>query len=131
MSIVYATATKTARLTSVVTAIGASGKLKLFASDGTTLLATFTLAATAGVVSGAGPVILTLSDANGATAGVLNTTASAAGTAAKASITTSADADVITNVMTVGTSGTDIVLDNNVFTLGQAITITSGVLTHA
>ncbi|WP_143218370.1 hypothetical protein [Acidovorax sp. T1m] len=46
--------------------------------------------------------VLTLSDANGATAGILNTTASAAGTAAKASITTSADVDVVTG-LTVGT----------------------------
>lgn len=128
MTITYAAATKTARMTAVVTAIGTSGKLKLWAADGTTLLATFTLAATAGTVSGS---VLTLSDANGATAGILNTTASAAGTAAKASITTSADADVLTNTLTVGTSGTDIVLDNNVFTSGQAVTITGGTLTHA
>ena len=131
MSLVYATATKTARLQAVVTAIGTSGKLKLWAADGTTLLATFALATTAGVVSGSGPVILTFNDANGATVGILNTTASAAGTAAKASITTSADADVITNVMTVGTSGTDVILDNTTFTLNQAITINSAVITHA
>lgn len=127
MSIVYAAATKTARMNAIVTAIGASGKLKLW-SAADALLATFTLAATAGTVSGS---VLTLSDANGATAGVLNTTAGAAGTATKASITTSADVDVVTNALTVGTSGTDIVLDNNVFTSGQAITITSGTLTHA
>ena len=128
MSIVYAAAIKTTRMTDIVTAIGASGKLKLWAADGTTLLATFTLAATAGTVSGS---VLTFSDANGATAGILNTTASAAGTATKASITTSADVDVGTNALTVGTTGTDIVLDNNVFTLSQAITINSGTLTHA
>ena len=129
MSVTYPNATKVARMNAVVTAIGASGKLKLFAADGTTLLATFTLAATAGTVAGAG--VLTLSDANGATAGILNTTASAAGTAAKASITTSADVDVISNTLTVGTSGTDIILDNNVLTNGQAITINSATITHA
>ena len=128
MSITYAAATKTARMNAVVTAIGASGKLKLFAADGTTLLATFTLAATAGTVSGS---VLTFSDQNGATTGILNTTASAAGTAAKASITTSADVDVLTNTLTVGTTGTDLILDNNVLTLGQAITILTGTLTHA
>jgi len=37
----------------------------------------------------------------------------------------------VTNALTVGTTGTDIVLDNNVFTLSQAITINSGTLTHA
>ena len=127
MSLVYVAATKTARMNAVVTAIGASGKLKLF-SAADALLATFTLAATAGTVSGS---VLTLSDANGATAGILNTTASAAGTATKASITTSADVDVVTNALTVGTSGTDLILDNNVLTINQAITINSGTLTHA
>lgn len=129
MSVVYTTAVKVSRMNAVVAAIGASGKLKLFAADGVTLLATFVLAATAGTVGGAG--VLTLSDANGATAGVLNTTASAAGTAAKASITTSADVDVLTNALTVGTSAADIILDNVVFALGQAITINSGTITHA
>lgn len=127
MSVVYASATKDARMTAVVTAIGASGKLKLFAADGTTLLATFTLAATAGTVSGN---VLTLSDQNGGTAGILNTTASAGGTATRASITTSADVVVVTNVLTVGLSASDIILDNNVFTNGQAITINSGTITH-
>lgn len=128
MSVTYTSAVKVARMTAVVTAIGASGKLKLW-SAADALLATFTLAATAGTVAGAG--VLTLSDANGATAGILNTTASAAGTATKASITTSADVDILTNTLTVGTTGTDLVLDNNVFTSGQAITISSAVLTHA
>lgn len=126
MSVIYSTATKTARMNAVITTIGASGKLKLFtAAD--VLLATFTLAATAGTATGA---VLTLSDANGATAGILNTTASASGTAAKASVTTSADADVITG-LTVGTSGADLILDNNVLASGQAITINSATFTHA
>lgn len=126
MSVIYSAATKTARMNAVITTIGASGKLKLFtAAD--VLLATFTLAATAGTATGA---VLTLSDANGATAGILNTTASAAGTAAKASVTTSADVDVITG-LTVGTSGTDLILDNNVLASGQAITINSATFTHA
>ena len=129
MSVTYPNATKVARMTAVVTALGAAGKLKLLAADGTTVLATFTLAATAGTVGGAG--VLTMSDANGGTAGILNTTASAAGTATKAQLTTSADVDVISNTLTVGLSATDVILDNNVFTLGQAITINSAVFTHA
>lgn len=127
MSVVYAAATKTARMNSVVSAIGASGFIKFYTSNGGTLLATFALAAIAGTVSGS---VLTFSDANGATAGILNTTAAAAGAATYARITTSADADVVTG-LTVGTSGTDFILDNNVFTSGQAITINSATLTHA
>ena len=128
MSLTYPLATKVARMTAVVTAIGTSGKLKLYASDGTTLLATFTLASPAGTAAGAG--VLTLADQNGATAGILNTTASAAGTAALASITTSADVVVVNPTLTVGTSGTDIILDNCALVSGQAITINTGTLTH-
>lgn len=126
MAVTYSASAKTARMNAVVATIGSSGKLKLWTS-GDVLLATFTLAATAGTVSGS---VLTFSDANGATAGILNTTASGAGTAAKASITTSADVDVITG-LTVGTSGADLILDNTSLTVSQAITINSATITHA
>ena len=126
MAVTYSASAKTARMNAVVTTIGSSGKLKLWTS-GDVLLATFTLAATAGTVSGS---VLTFSDANGATAGILNTTASGAGTAAKASITTSADVDVITG-LTVGTAGADLILDNTNLTVSQAITISSATITHA
>lgn len=127
MAVTYSAATKTARMNAVVTTIGTSGKLKLYTTSGGTLLATFTLASTAGTVSGS---VLTLSDANGATAGILNTTAATGGTATYAEVTTSADVVVISG-LTVGTTGTDIVLDNNVLTASQAITINSGTFTHA
>lgn len=127
MAIIYAAATKTGRMNAVVTAIGVSGFIKFYTSNGGTLLATFALAATAGVVSGN---VLTFSDANGATAGILNTTAAAAGTATYARVTTSADADVVTG-LTVGTSGTDFIVDNNVLAVSQAITINGGTFTHA
>ncbi len=127
MPVTYPNATKVARMNAVVTALGTAGRLKLF-TTGDVLLATFTLANPAGTVGGAG--VLTLSDANGGTAGILNTTASAGGTATKATLTTSADVDVITG-LTVGTSAADLILDNNVLTLSQAITINSAVITHA
>lgn len=127
MSVVYANATKTGRMNAVVTAIGASGLIKFYTSNGGTLLATFALAATAGTVTNS---VLTSSDANGATPGILNTTAAAGGTATYARITTSADADVVTG-LTVGTSGTDFILDNNMLTATQAITINSATITHA
>lgn len=126
MPVIYSTAAKTARMTAVVTTIGASGKLKLLSATDD-LLATFTLAVTAGTVSGA---VLTLSDANGGADGILSTTASTAGTAVKAAITTSADAEVITG-LTVGTSAADLILDNNILALGQAVTINSATITHA
>lgn len=126
MSVIYTAAVKNARLTAVVTAIGASGKLKLFTA-GDVLLATFALAATAGTASAG---ILTFSDANGGTAGILNTTAVAAGTATKASITTSADVDIVTG-LTVGTTGTDMIMDNNVLAVSQAVTVNSATIAHA
>ncbi len=127
MAVTYTNAVKAARMNAVVTAIGASGLVKLFtAADA--LLATFTLAATAGTVAGAG--VLTLSDANGATPGIMSTTASAAGTAAKCSIQTSGGTDIITG-LTVGTSGTDVIIDNPVLASGQAVQINTGTITHA
>ena len=78
MSVTYSTATKTARMNAVVTQIGTSGKIK-FRTAADVLLATFTLAATAGTVSGD---TLTFSDANGGTAGILNTTSGRAHPAA-------------------------------------------------
>lgn len=101
MSATYRASLKTTRMTAVVTDIGTSGKMKVFtAAD--VLIATFTLAATAGTVSGS---VLTFSDANGATAGILNTTASASGKIMKATFTTSADVDVITG-LTLGLNST-------------------------
>ena len=126
MSVIYTTTTKTARMNSVVTTIGSSGKLKLFTS-GDVLLATFTLASTAGNVTSG---ILTFNDSNGATAGILSTTAVTDGVAAKASVTTSDDTDVITG-LTVGTSVSDLILDNTNLTVGQNITINSAIITHA
>jgi len=127
MSVIYAASTKTGRMNAVVTDIGASGLMKWYTSNGGTLLATFALAATAGTVSGP---VLTFSDANGAAAGILNTTAAAAGTATYAEVTTSAGVAKVTG-LTVGTSGADFIVDNNVLTLGQAVTINSATLTHA
>lgn len=126
MSIVYSTATKTARMNAVVSAIGNGGKLKILTSADA-VLATFALAATAGTVS---DDLLTFSDANGGTAGILNTTASGSGTAAKAIITTSGDVTVISG-LTVGTSGTDMIVDNTNVATGQSITINSATIQHA
>lgn len=126
MSVVYSTAAKTARMNAVVSTIGSSGKLKL-RSAADVLLATFTLAATAGTVSGD---TLTFSDANGATAGILNTTGAAAGVATKAEITTSADVVVI-NGLTVGIGSGDLQVDNNNIAIGQSVTINSASIQHA
>ena len=119
--------TKVGRMNAVVTDIGSGGKVKFY-SAADVLLATCTLGATAGTVGGAG--VLTFSDANGATAGILNTTAVAAGTITKAKITNSSDV-VIVDGLTVATSGADWTIDNPSVAIGQGLTINSATLNHA
>lgn len=126
MAVTYSTAVKTARMEAVVAAIGTSGKL-VFMTSADAVVCTFTLAATAGTVTAG---VLTFSDANGGTAGILNTTGSADGVVAKAKITTSADVDVITG-FTVGTSSADFIIDNTNVAVGQSVTVTSASITHA
>lgn len=125
MAVTYSTATKAARMTAVVGQIDAgagAGKLKIYTSGGSTLLATFTLADPCGSVSGA---VLTFDfDPD------LSTTAVADGTAAVATITDDADTVVISG-LTVGTSGTDIVLDSVAITNGQTVELATGTITHA
>lgn len=122
MAVIYAAAVRTARLQAVVDAIdaGTAGKLKFYtAADA--LLATLTLADPCGTVSGD---VLTFDADPDITAA-----ASGTGTVAKATITTSADA-VIVSGLTVGTSGTDIIVDSTSITSGQTVSFNTGTITH-
>lgn len=121
MAVNYTNAVKDARLGAVVTQIGASGKLEIGTAGMASVLATFTLDATAGVASGG---VLTLSGMP------KNATASATGTAAAARIRTSGNTDIVTG-LTVGTSATDIVIDNTSINSGQTVTLSSATITHA
>lgn len=125
MGVIYAAALRTARMEEVVAAIDAgagAGKLKIGTAGMGTVLATLTLADPCGVVSGD---VLTFDfDPD-----ISDTSADNTGTAAAATITDSAD-NVIVSGLTVGTSGTNIVLDSVSITAGQTVTITSGTLTH-
>lgn len=124
MAVTYSTAAKNARLTAVVGLIdagAAAGKLKI--RDGSnTVLATFTLADPCGSVSSG---VLTLDfDPD------ISATAGATGTAANAIITDDADTTVISG-LTVGTTGTDVILTSTSITSGQTVTIATGTITHA
>ena len=121
MPVTYSAAAKTARMNAIVTAIGASGKLEIGTAGMGTILATITLDATAGSVSGS---VLTLSGFP------KNVAASAAGIAAAARIRTAANGDIVTG-LTVGTSGSDINLDNTNIASGQTVNITGVTITHA
>lgn len=125
MPVNYSTAAKAARLTAVLNLIdaGASpGKLKIRNSSNT-VLATLTLADPCGSVT---DNVFTLDfDPD-----ISDTSADASGTAHNAIITDSADTTVVSG-LTVGTSGTDVILDSTSITAGQTVTITSGTITHA
>ena len=125
MAVTYSSAAKAARMTAVrdlIDAGAAAGKLKIYTSGLGTLLVTFTLADPSGSVSGS---VLTLDfDPD------ISATAAATGTAAAATITDSDDTVIISG-LTVGTSGTDIVLDSASITSGQTVTLATGTITHA
>jgi len=124
MAVTYAATTKTARMQAVldkVDAGSAAGKLEIGTSGMGTVLATITLADPSFTLSGS---VLTL-----ASVPRTDSSADASGTAAEARIRDSDNNNVITG-LTVGTSGTDIVLDSTSITAGQTVTITSGTITH-
>lgn len=125
MPVNYSTAAKNARLNAVVAQIDAgagAGKLKIRDSSNV-VLATLTLADPCGTVSAG---VLTFDfDPD-----ISDISADASGTAANAIITDDADTTVISG-LTVGTSGTNVVLDSVSITAGQTVTITAGTITHA
>lgn len=123
MAVNYTVAVKNARLTAVVTSIGATGVLEIGTTGMALILATIPLAATAGTASAG---VLTFSGFPSS-----DTSADNSGTAAAARIrTASAGTDIVTG-LTVGTSGSDINLDSVAITAGQTVTINSAAITHA
>lgn len=120
MAVTYATAVKTARMTATRDHF-ADGTLEIGTSGMSSVLATFGLSASGGSISGA---VWTLAFDNGTVA------ASAGGTAAAARIKNSGGTANITG-LTVGTSGSDINLDNTNIANGQNVTLSSATITHA
>jgi hypothetical protein len=135
MAVVYLAALRTARMNLVLNELGtasaptipttgtAAGSLVIGTSalsGGTGVLATIPLPTTPASVSGD---VLTL-------LGVpLSAAASGSGTAAKAELRDNAG-NVIVGGLTVGTSGTDIIISNTTITAGQTVEVTSGTITH-
>lgn len=126
MAVTYSTATKTARLNAVIGQIDAGagpGTLEIGTTGMASVLAILTLADPSGTVSGD---VLTFDfDPD-----ITDSSADASGTAAAARIKDSSGTVVISG-LTVGTSGTDIVLDSVSITAGQSVTLTTGTITHA
>jgi len=134
MAVTYATAVKTNRLQNIIDAAssklyvvgsgaGATGKLVIGTSalsGATGILATIALQNPVATVAGA---VLTL-------AGVpLSVAAAAAGTAALAEIRNNTDV-VIVSGLTVGTTGTDIIISSTTISAGQTVQVTAGTITH-
>lgn len=124
MAITYSTTVKNNRLTQVLNAIdggAGNGILKIGTTGMATTLVSVTLAKPSATVSAG---VLTFSGLP------KSGTASATGTAAAAQITDSTGALVVDG-LTVGTSGTDIIIDNTSITTGQTVNFNAtSTITH-
>ena len=123
MAVVYTVAVKNARLSAVVTQIGTTGVLEIGTTGMATILATINLGNPAGTVTSG---VLTFSGFPRS-----DTSADNSGTAAAARIRTASGGTDIVTGLTVGLSGTDIILDSVDITAGQTVTINSASITHA
>lgn len=126
MAVTYTTAVKNARLDAVAAQVDsgpAAGVLQIGTTGMATVLAEITLNDPCAAAASGG--VLTFSGFPKS-----DTSANASGTAAAARIRTSAGTDVITG-LTVGTSASDIILDNTNIATGQTVTINSATITHA
>ena len=128
MPITYSTTTKSARMVATrdqMDAGGAAGKLEIGTTGMAQILATVTLGypgTSTGTVSGA---VLSLAGFP------KEVNASSTGIAAEARIRTSANVDVMTG-LTVGTSGTDVIIDNTSLATGQIVRVlATPTFTHA
>ena len=123
MPVNYVTAVKNTRMTAVLNAIDAgagAGKINIYTAGYAALLVSIALADPSGTVN-AGALTLAGMPKSG--------TGAAAGNAAIARILDSDDT-VVAEGLTVGTSGTDIVIDNVNIAVGQNVNITAGIITH-
>jgi hypothetical protein len=138
MAVNYSTTLKTNRMQLVAdliaskTVVGSSGAgsagslvIGTSALSGATgVLATIALQNPPGTVSGAGPVLLTLSGVP------LTANASAGGTAALAELRNNAGTAIVSG-LTVGTSASDVIVTTVTIVNTQPVTVTSGTITHS
>lgn len=120
MAITLNTTLRNARATAIVTEAGATAKLSVYTAAYGTLLYTSTCAATLGTVSSG---VLTFNAVGNATAG-------ATGTAAIARLFKTDGTTMVIEGLTVGTSGTNIVITNTSIASGDVITTSSATITE-
>ena len=123
MAVTYSNTVKDNRMTQVLNAIdgGGAGYIEICSDAYASVLATITLSDPCGSVS-AGVLTLTMPKSD--------TNADNTGTAAIARIKDSTGTICVSG-LTVGTSGTDIVLTSTAITTGDTVTLTAATLTHA
>ncbi len=124
MSVTYSTALKNNRLDEVTALIDAGagpGEIRIGTAAMALILATIPLADPAAPAAAAGVLTFTMPRSD--------TSADNNGTAVEADIRDDAAA-VIVSGLTVGTSGTDIILDSTNITAGQTVTLNTATITH-
>lgn len=120
MAITLNTTLRNARSTAIVTEAGATAKLTVYTAAYAAVLYTSTCAATLGTVSGG---VLTFN-------AVGDATATGDGTAAIARLFKTDGTTMVIEGLTVGTSGTNIVITNTTIATDDVITTTSGTITE-
>jgi hypothetical protein len=124
VSVSYANALKDARMNAVITAIDAQSAV------GYIEIGTAGMAQVLVTISFQKPSFTEAAQAISVAGAPLSGVASASGTAANACIKDSAGTVQVQN-LTVGLSGTDIVLDSTSITPGQTVTLTAATITHS
>jgi hypothetical protein len=124
MAVNYAAGVKTTRMQAVRDAIDAgagAGTIEICTAAYASVLITFTLSDPASTVTND---VLTLS-------GMPKTANAGNGGAAAVARIKDSDANVVVQGLTVGTSGTDIIISNTTITNGASYSLTAGTITHA
>ena len=120
MAITLNATLRNARANAIVTEAGATAKLTVYTAAYAAVLYTSTCAATLGTVATG---VLTLN-------AVGNATATGAGTAAIARLFKTDGTTMVIEGLTVGTSGTNIVITNATIAVNDVVTTSSGTITE-
>jgi len=123
MTVTYSNALKDTRMTAVVSAVDGGG------SAGTMEICTAGYAAVLGAITLQRPSFSEASQTITVAGVPLSATAGNSGTAALARIKDSSG-NVIVSGLTVGTSGTDVIISSTTVASGQQLTLTSGTIAH-
>jgi hypothetical protein len=118
MAITLNSTLRNARATAIVTEAGATAKLSVYTAGYASLLYTSTCAATLGTVAAGTLTFNAVGDA----------TAVAAGTAAIARLFKTDGTTMVIEGLSVGTSGTNIIITNTTIAISDVITTSSGTI---